>query len=62
VLILKAGALMVRESGAVADTEALSLTFTVKLLEPADAGVPEILPLAERVKPEGSEPAASDQV
>ena len=35
---------------------ALSVTFTVKLLVPAVPGVPEIVPPADRVNPEGSVP------
>jgi len=58
----KAGGLIVTDSGAVADTDALSVTFTVKLAEPADAGVPEMVPLADRLKPDGSDPPANDHV
>jgi hypothetical protein len=39
-----------------------SVTWTVKLLPPAVVGVPEICPLAERVKPEGRVPENSDQL
>ena len=53
---------MVMDSGAVADPEALSVTRTVKLLEPAVAGVPEMVPLAARFSPAGRDPPASDQV
>jgi hypothetical protein len=48
--------LIVNDSAAVAETEALSVTFTVKLLDPAVPGVPEIVPPADRVNPEGSVP------
>jgi hypothetical protein len=33
-----------------------SVTFTVKVEEPAVVGVPEIVPLVERVKPAGKDP------
>jgi hypothetical protein len=33
-----------------------SVTFTVKVVEPAVVGVPEIVPLVERVKPAGKDP------
>jgi len=56
------GALMFSDSEAVEETDALSVTFTVKLLGPVVAGVPEIAPLAARLKPEGREPVAIDQV
>jgi len=51
---------MTSDSAAVADTEALSVTFNVKLLDPALSGVPEIVPPAERLNPEGSDPLATD--
>ena len=35
---------------------ALSVTFTVKLLDPAVPGVPEIVPPAARLNPAGSDP------
>ena len=41
------GGLTVSESAAVAATDALSVTRTVKLLDPAALGVPEIVPPAE---------------
>jgi hypothetical protein len=61
VVTLNAGALIVNESGALTDTEALSVTFTVKLDEPAAVGVPEIV-LPARLSPAGSDPLATDQV
>jgi hypothetical protein len=62
VAILNAGGLIVNDSGAVAATDALSVTFTVKLLDPAVPGVPEIVPPADRLKPAGSDPLATDHV
>ena len=56
------GALIVTESPAVADTEALSVALTVKLEVPAVVGVPEMVPLALRFSPAGSEPVDTDQV
>jgi len=52
--------LIVNDNGAVADCDALSVTFTVKLLDPAAPGVPDILPAA-RLSPDGSDPLAIDQ-
>ena len=60
VVILKAGGLMVSESGAVAETDALSVTRTIKLLDPAVPGVPDIVPPAARLSPAGSVPLATD--
>ena len=60
-MMLKAGPLIVNDSGALTDTDALSVTFTVKLEEPAAVGVPEIV-LPERLSPAGSVPLARDQV
>ena len=56
-----AGALIVMDNAALAETEALSVTFTVKLEEPAVVGVPEMVP-PERVNPAGSVPVATDHV
>ena len=57
VVILSAGGLIVSDSAAVVVTPiALSVTFTVKLLDPAVPGVPEIVPPADRVNPAGSVP------
>lgn len=61
VVIVKAGALMVSDSAALADAEALSVTLTVKLDEPAVVGVPEIVPPA-RLNPAGSDPLPMDHV
>ena len=54
------GGLTVSESAAVAAADALSVARTVKLLDPAALGVPDIVPPAERLKPAGSDPLATD--
>jgi hypothetical protein len=61
VLMLNTGALIVNDNPAVADTDVLSVTFTVKLADPAAVGVPEIVPAA-KLSPTGSDPVAMDQV
>ena len=61
VVILKAGALMVSTRAALPDPEALSVTFTVKLDNPAVVGVPAIVP-PERLNPAGSDPLVTDHV
>ena len=61
VVIVNAGALIVNDNGAVVDTDALSVTFTVKLDDDAAVGVPEIVP-PERLNPAASDPVAMDQV
>src|SRR5690242_8086896 len=43
-----------------ADAEALSVTLTVKLADPADAGVPEIAPSGDKFSPAGRDPLATD--
>ena len=58
-VIAKVGGLMVKDSAAVVDADALSVTRTVKLLVPDAAGVPAIVPLAARVNPDGGTPLAS---
>ena len=40
--------------------DALSVTRTVKLLDPAVPGVPDIVPPAARLKPAGSVPLDTD--
>ncbi len=62
VVITNAGGLIVTESAADAETDALSVTRTVKLLDPALPGVPDIVPPAARLKPAGSDPLATDHV
>ena len=52
--------MIVNDSAAVVETDALSVTFTVKLLVPAVPGVPEIVPPADRVNPAGSVPTDTD--
>jgi hypothetical protein len=51
---------IVSDSAAVAETDALSVTFTVKLLDPAVPGVPVIVPPADRLNPAGSDPTDTD--
>ena len=61
VVMLKAGALIVNDNAAVADTEALSVTLTVKLDDPAVVGVPDIV-LPERPNPGARDPLETDHV
>jgi hypothetical protein len=61
VVILNVGGLIVSDSAAVAETDALSVTRTVKLLGPAAPGVPDTVPPAERVIPAGNDPLTNDQ-
>ena len=61
VVIVNAGAPIVNANGAVVDTDALSVTLTVKLDGPAAVGVPAIV-LPEIPSPAGSDPVAIDQV
>ena len=58
VVTVRAGGLIVRESAAVADADALSITLTVTFAVPAVVGVPDIVPPAARVSPAGSDPLA----
>jgi hypothetical protein len=51
--------LIVNPSAAVVDTDALSVTRTVKVLAPAAPGVPDIVPPAARINPAGSAPLAT---
>ena len=60
VVMVSAGGLIVSDSAAVAETDALSVTRTVKLLDPAVPGVPDIVPPAARLSPDGSDPLAID--
>jgi len=62
VVTVSAGAEMATVSEVVADWEALSVARTVKVLDPATVGVPEMLPAVESVNPAGSVPLASDHV
>jgi hypothetical protein len=62
VVIFKPGGLMVSDSAAVVETDALSVTCTVKLLDPAVPGVPDIVPPAARFSPDGGDPLDTDHV
>ena len=61
VVIPKAGGLTVIDKAAVAETDALSVTRTVKLLDPAVPGVPDTVPAAARLNPAGNVPLATAQ-
>ena len=60
VVMPKAAGLIASESALVADTDALSVTRTVKLLDPAAPGVPDSVPPAARLNPAGSVPLDTD--
>ena len=60
-MIFGAGGLMVIDSGLDPVCEPLSVTWTVKLLALAAAGVPLITPATDNVKPAGNAPDATDQ-
>jgi hypothetical protein len=62
VVMLKAGRLISIDSAAVTDTDALSVTRTVKLLGPEVPVEPAIVPPAERFNPGGSDPLATVHV
>jgi hypothetical protein len=57
-LMETAAGLTVMVRPAVAVLDPLSVTFTKKLDEPAAAGVPDIVPAADKVRPAGNAPAA----
>jgi hypothetical protein len=59
VVIPKAGELIVIDNAAVADADALSVTRTVKVLDPAALGVPDMVPPAARLNPAGNVPLAT---
>jgi hypothetical protein len=61
VVIPKAAGLMVKDKPAVAEVDALSVTRTVKLLDPAAPGVPEMVPPGARLNPAGNTPLATAQ-
>jgi len=61
VVMFNAGALIVSNSGALADDDALSVTLTVMLEEPVVVGVPEIV-LPASPSPPGSDPLEIDHV
>jgi hypothetical protein len=52
--------LIASDKVAATETDALSVTRTVKLLDPAAPGVPEIVPTADRLNPAGNDPLATD--
>jgi hypothetical protein len=58
VVIRKPAGATAIESEAVIETDAPSITLTVKLLDPAVVGVPEMAPLDASVRPPGSDPVA----
>ena len=60
-LITTAGGLIVSVSAAVSDFNETSVTFAVKLLAPAVIGVPVMVPVGERISPDGSVPADTVQ-
>ena len=60
VVILKVSGLIVSDNAAVEETDALSVTRTVKVFGPAVVGVPDIVPPAARFNPAGSDPADTD--
>jgi hypothetical protein len=61
VVIVKTWELIASDRAAMADTEALSVTLTVKLDEPMPVGVPDIVPPA-RLRPAGSDPLVTVHV
>ena len=58
VVTVKAAGLIISDKAAVAVCDALSVTFTLKLLDPAAPGEPVMFPAAERPNPAGSVPLA----
>jgi hypothetical protein len=60
VVIERPGGLIISESAAVADPDALSETLTLNVDVPAAVGVPVIAPPAPSVSPAGSDPLATD--
>ena len=62
VVIVSGGALTVMLKDAVADSvgDELSVTFTVKVDDPAVVGVPEITPEEESVSPAGRDPDCNE--
>jgi hypothetical protein len=50
---------MVKDNAAVAEVDALSVTRTVKLLDPAVPDVPDMVPAGARLNPAGSTPLAT---
>ena len=60
--MVKTGGFIVIDNMAVVEFDARSVTRTVKLLDPAEPGVPDIVPPAARLNPAGKDPFTSDQV
>src|ERR1019366_6450754 len=60
VVIPKADGLTLIYKSAVAEVDALSVTRTVKLLDPGVPGVPDMVPAAARLNPAGNVPLATD--
>ena len=58
--MLGAGGLMITVNGLLADTDPLSVTFTVKLNVPATPAVPDIVPPGVRFNPPGKLPDSTD--
>jgi hypothetical protein len=52
--------LIASDKAEVTEADAPSVTRTVKLLDPAAPGVPEIVPPADRLNPSGNDPLATD--
>jgi hypothetical protein len=61
VVIVRAGELMVSDNASIKDVDALSVTFSVTLVEPVAVGVPVTVP-STRPRPGGSAPLTIDQV
>ena len=60
VVIPNAAGLTVSDKAAVAEANTLSVTRTVKLLDPAAPGVPDRAPPAARLNPAGGDPTVTD--
>jgi hypothetical protein len=61
VVMLRAAAFTASDSAAVSDLFPRSVAFTVKFADPADKGIPAMVPVGDRAKPVGSEPAVTSQ-
>lgn len=57
--MLKAAAFTVSDSAAVDDLFPRSVAFTVKFEDPADRGIPVIVPVGDSARPAGREPAVT---
>ena len=60
VVMVSTGRLIVSDSAAVVEPDALSATRTVKVFGPGVVGVPDIIPPPARLNPAGSDPADTD--